>query len=59
MWAWRAGEQEVDTYVWSADGEVSIDGHHRQQANAGHAEEDVESCIDLVAKNTDITNNIV
>lgn len=35
------------TYVWSADCEVSINSHHSQQANTGHAKKDVESCIDL------------
>lgn len=36
-----------NTDVWSADGEVAVDGHHRQQANAGHAKEDIQSCINL------------
>ena len=40
----------VDTYVWSADGEVAVNGHHSQQADTGHAKEDVESCIDLETK---------
>lgn len=35
------------TYVRSADGEVAINGNHSQQADAGHAEKDVKSCIDL------------
>lgn len=39
------------TYVWSADCEVAIDSHHGEQANAGHAKENVESCVDL-EKNT-------
>lgn len=39
--------QGAITDVWSADGEVAVDSHHRQQADTGHAEEDVESCINL------------
>lgn len=39
------------TYVWSADCEVAIDSHHGEQANAGHAKENVERCVDL-EKNT-------
>lgn len=33
--------------MWSADGKVTINGHHGQQANTSHAKEYVESCIDL------------
>lgn len=38
------------TYVRSADGEVAVDGHHSQQTDTGHAEEDVERCVDLETK---------
>lgn len=40
-------EQRAITDVWSADGEVAVDSHHCQQANTGHAKEDVKSCINL------------
>lgn len=49
-WAGPAVEGFKCTYVWSADGEVAIDGHHRQQADAGHAKENVESRVDLEAE---------
>lgn len=48
--AWRAEQQRVDTYVWSTDGEVAVDGHHSQQTDTGHAKEDVECRIDLETK---------
>ena len=35
------------TYVWSADAQVAVNGHHGQQADTGHPKEDVQSCIDL------------
>ena len=50
LWRYSSMPLPVDTYVWSADGEVAVNGHHSQQADTGHAKEDVESCIDLETK---------
>lgn len=49
---WRVCE---GTYVWSADCEVAIDSHYGEQADAGHAKENVESCVDLETKQNNYT----
>lgn len=49
MYSLKIWTRFKNTDVWSADGEVAVDGHHRQQANAGHAKEDIQSCINLKA----------